>query len=144
MLSLTIVYTTIILSGDDRLEMDLTIADAEVIQAPSINALSMIVSNSKAKEQIFRSNFPLSDVQEFLSGYQNAMNKDDYLKNFTNEEMKKPSIIDQIEAAIVSVLNKYGLGYRVSAGGKKEMAQSALRESIKTFIFLLENWGCAQ
>ena len=106
-----------------------------------MNALSMIVSNSKAKEEIFRSNFPLSDVSDFLAGYQNTMNKDDYLKNYATEEKKKPYIIYQIEAAIVSVLNKYGLGYHVGAGGEKEMAQSALRESIKTFIFLLENWG---
>ena len=77
----------------------------------------MIVSNSKAKEEIFRSNFPLSDVPDFLAGYQNAMNKDDYLKNYATEDKKKPSIIDQIEAAIVSVLIKYGLGYRVGDGG---------------------------
>ena len=44
------------------------------------------------------------------------MNKDDYLKNYATEEKKKPSIIYQIEAAIVSVLNKYGLEYRVGAG----------------------------
>ena len=78
-------------------------------------------------------------MQDFLAGYQNAMNKDDYLKNYATEEMKNPYIIDQ--AAIVSVLRKYGLGYRVGAGGGKEMAKKALRESIKTFIFLLENWG---
>ena len=82
-----------------------------VIQAPSINALSMIVSNSKAKEEIFRSNFPLSDVQDFLAGYQNAMNKDDYLKNYATEDMNKPYIIYQIEAAIFPVLNKDGIRY---------------------------------
>ena len=58
-------------------------------------------------------------MQDFLAGYQNAMNKDEYLKNYATEEMKNPSIIDQIEAAIVPVLNKYGLGYRVGAGGEK-------------------------
>ena len=41
----------------------------------------------------------------------------------------------------MSVLRKYGLGYRVGDGGEKEMAQSALRESIISFIFLLVYWG---
>ena len=58
-------------------------------------------------------------MQDFLAGYQNAMSKGDYLKNYATEEMKNPSIIDHIEVAIVSVLNKYGLGYRVGAGGEK-------------------------
>ena len=40
----------------------------------------------------------------------------------------------------MSVLNKDGLRYRVGAGVEKKNAQAALRESIKTFIFLLENW----
>ena len=75
------------------------------------------MSNSKAKEEIFWSNFPLSDVQDFLAGYQNAMNKGDYLKKYATEEMKNPSIIDQIEAVVVSVLNEGGLGYRGGAGG---------------------------
>ena len=69
------------------------------------------------------------------------MNKDNYLKNYATEGRNKPSIIDQIEAYSVSVLNKYGLGYRGGAGGEKKRAQSALRESIITFILLLKNWG---
>ena len=34
------------------------------------------MSRSKAKEEMFWSNFPLSDVQDFLLGYKNAMDKD--------------------------------------------------------------------
>ena len=45
------------------------------------------------------------------------MNKDDYSKNYANEKRKKPSIIDQIEADIVSVLNKDRLGYHGGTGG---------------------------
>ena len=55
---------------------------------------------------MFRSNFLMADVQDFLAGYQNATNKDNYLKKYATEESKKPSIVDKIEAAIVSVLNK--------------------------------------
>ena len=62
------------------------------------------------------------------------------MKNYTTEERRKPSIIDQIEATIVSDLNKDGLGYRSGAGGGRENTQSALQESIKTFIFFMENW----
>ena len=40
----------------------------------------------------------------------------------------------------MSVLNKDGLRYRVGAGVEKKNAQAALRESIKTFIFLMKNW----
>ena len=90
----------------------------------------MIMSNYKAKEEMFRSNFPLADVHELLSGYQNAMNKDNYLKNYATRERNKPSIIDHIEAAIVSVLNKDGLRYRGSAEVKKEKEQASPQESI--------------
>ena len=61
---------------------------------------------------MFQYKFPLADVQDFLAVYQNAMNKDDYLKNYATEERKTPSIIDKIEDTIVSILNKDWLGYR--------------------------------
>ena len=85
LLSLPIVHTTIFLEGDTRREIDVTIADAAFFRAPSLNALSMLMPNSKAKGEIFRSNFTLANVQEFLAGYQNSMNKDDYLKNYAAE-----------------------------------------------------------
>ena len=88
---------------------------------------------------MFRSNFPMADVQAFLVVYQDSMNKYDYLKNYATKERKKPSIINQIEYSIVSFLKKYGLGYRVGAGEGKENSQAALQDSIKTFIFLLDN-----
>ena len=122
LLSLPIIYTPIFLAGDTRRELDVTIADAAVVQSPSINALSVFMSNSKAKGEIFQSNFMLADVQDFLSVYQNSMNKDDYLKKYATEERKNSSVIDQIEAAIVSVLNEDGLGYRGGAGGGNEKA----------------------
>ena len=101
------------------------------------------MSNSKTKEENFRSNFPMVDVQDFLAGYKNSMKNDDYLKNYATEERKKPSIIDKIEAGIVSVLNGDGLGYRGGAGGGgKKKEQAALQESIKTIIFLMENLMC--
>ena len=77
LISLPIVYTTDYFSGDIRLELYVTISDMSVVQAPSHNALSILISNSKVKEEIFQSNFPLSDVQDFLAGYQNSMNKDE-------------------------------------------------------------------
>ena len=52
MLSLPIVYTTIFLAGDTRQDLDVTISYAEIIQSPSLNEISMIMSNSKAKEEI--------------------------------------------------------------------------------------------
>ena len=39
------------------------------------------------------------------------------MKNYATEDKKKPYIIDQIEAAIVSVLNEDGLGYYGVSGG---------------------------
>ena len=60
LISLTIFHKTIFLAGDTRQEIDVTIADAEFVRATSLNALSMLVSNSKKKEEIFRSNFPMS------------------------------------------------------------------------------------
>ena len=92
----------------------------EVVQSPYLNTLSMLVTNSKAKEEIFRSDFLLSDLQDFREGYKNAMNKEDYLKNYATEERKKPSIIYQIEAAIVSVLNWDALRYGGGAGGGRK------------------------
>ena len=117
MISLHIVHTTIVLVVDTRRDLDVTISYAEVVCAPSFNEMYMLISNSKAKEEMFRSNFPLANVQYFLAGYQNSMNKEDYLKNYATEERKKPYIIDQIEATIVSVLNEDGLGYYGVSGG---------------------------
>ena len=68
---------------------------------------------------MFQSNFPLANVQDFLEGYQNSMNKDDYLKKYATEYRKKPPIINHTEAAVVSVLNKDGLEYCGGAGGGK-------------------------
>ena len=63
------------------------------------------------------------------------------MKNYAAEERNKTSIIDHIEADIVSVLNEDGLGKLGGAGGVGEVkAQAALQDSIKTFIFFLENW----
>ena len=86
----------------------------------------MLVTNSKAKEEIFRSDFLLSDLQDFWEGYKNAMNKEDYLKNYATEERKKPSIIYQIEAAIVSVLNWDALRYGGGAGGFNSLSEWCL------------------
>ena len=55
-------------------------------------------------------------------GYKNSMSKDRYLKNYANEDSNKTSIIDQIEAAIVSVLNEVGIRYRGGTWGRKEKA----------------------
>ena len=105
LLFLTIVHTSIYLVGDTIRELDVKTAEAGVIHAPYVNALLMLFLNSKAKEEMFRSNFLVSDVQDFLALYQNAMNKDDYLRNYSTKERKEPSIIYQIEASIVSALN---------------------------------------
>ena len=69
-----ILYTTTYLTGDTRQELDVTIADTTVVQAPFPNALSIIMSNYKAKEEMLRYNFPLAEVQTFLAGYQDTMN----------------------------------------------------------------------
>ena len=48
------------------------------------------------------------------------------MKNYATEERKKSSIIDQIEATIVSVLFEDGLRYCGGAGGKGGWAQPTL------------------
>ena len=85
MISLSIVHTTNYFADDTRRELDVTIADAAVVRTPSFNELSMLMSNYKAKEEMFRYNFPMAEVQTFLAGYQDTMNKDDYLKNYAAE-----------------------------------------------------------
>ena len=49
LLSLPIVHTTNVLAGDTRRELDLTISDAAVFRTTSLNTISVLVSNSKAK-----------------------------------------------------------------------------------------------
>ena len=137
---LSIAHTNNVLAGDTRLELDVNITDVAVNLIPSLNEISVIMYNSKEEEEMFWSNFMLDDVQDFLSGYQNSMNKYNYLLNYETWERKKPYIIDHIEANIVLVLHKDGLRYRVGAWAEKENLQEALLESIKTFIFLLYNW----
>ena len=82
LISLPIVHTNHFLACDTRQDLDVTIAEAEVVHSPSLNTLSMIMSNYKAKEEMFWSKLLLADVQDFLSVYQNYKNKDDYLKNY--------------------------------------------------------------
>ena len=50
LLSLPIVHTTNYFAGDTRQELDVAIADVEVVRAPSLNEIYMLMSNSKAKE----------------------------------------------------------------------------------------------
>ena len=50
LLSLPIVYKNNYLEVDNRWYIDVTIAETEVFQATSINAISMIMYKSKAKE----------------------------------------------------------------------------------------------
>ena len=88
LLSLPIIHTTNFLACDTRRELYVTITDAAVVHAPSLNALSMLVSKSKAKEEMLRSNFLLAGIQDILVGYQNSVNKDDYLKKYATKERK--------------------------------------------------------
>ena len=41
------------LVGDTIWELDVTIDDTSLVQAPSLNKISMIISKSKAKEEMF-------------------------------------------------------------------------------------------
>ena len=82
LLFLPIVLTNNVLAGDTRRELDLAITDMAVIFAPSLNELSIIMYNSREEEEIFWSNFMLAEAQDFLSGYQNSMNKYNYLKKY--------------------------------------------------------------
>ena len=50
LLSLRIAHKNIFLTGDTRREINVTIDDAEVIRATSLNGISMLMYNSKAKE----------------------------------------------------------------------------------------------
>ena len=79
---LSIAHTNNVLAGDTRQELDVTITDVAVIFAPYINKLSVLMYNSKTEEEIFWSNFELAEAQDFISGYQNFMNKDNYLKKY--------------------------------------------------------------
>ena len=62
------------------------------------------------------------------------------MKKYATEERNNPLIIDQIDAAIVSDLNKDELGYRGGTGGRggKGTIRNP-REHLK-FVFLLYNW----
>ena len=63
LLSLPIVHANNVLAYDTRQELDVSIADAAVVCAPSIHALSIFMSNSKTKEENFWSKFMLDDIQ---------------------------------------------------------------------------------
>ena len=77
LISLPILHINNVLVGDTRRELDVTISDVAVVRSPSINSLSMLMSNSRVKVEMVRSNFLLDGVQNFLAGHKNAMNKDD-------------------------------------------------------------------
>ena len=78
----------------------------------------------------------LGEVQDFQVRYQNTANTDNFLNNYATGKRKKPSVIDQLESAVVSVLTEEDLGYRGGAVAEKGHAQAALRDNVKTFPFV--------
>ena len=64
-----------------------------------------------------------------------------YFKNDEIDYREKPSINQQIKVIIMTILIKDGLGYCIGVRGGEDRAITAIKESIKIFIFLQNNRG---
>lgn len=105
-------------------------------QAKPPSFADVLMQRAKPTKTAFESKFDVEDVEEFISGYTAASNKEKYLLNYPGE---KPSITEQHEAYAVSFLNKHNLTYSPGVGGEEVRAKSALSKLIRTVQFLTDH-----
>ena len=92
---------------------------------------------SKVMNKNFVFDFIFVEVDELNSGYDDTSN----IKNYEIDYREKPSINQQIKVIIMTILIKDGLGYYIGVRGEEDKAITAIKESIKIFIFLQNNRG---
>ena len=105
-------------------------------QAKPASYADILMQRAKPTKTAFVSKFDVKEVEEFISGYAAASNKEKYLRNYPGE---KPSITEQHEAYAVSFLNKNNLTYSPGVGGEEVKAKSALSRLIRTVQILTEH-----
>ena len=102
---------------------------------PAGTYLDVLMQKAKPIRQSFESTFSVDEVEEFLSGFAEASNKQNYLENYEN----KPSITDQHEAYAVAFLNSKNLTYSSGSGGEDDKAKRVMPKLINTVQFLIEH-----
>ena len=105
---------------------------------PAGTYLDVLMQKAKPIRKSFESKFSVDEVEEFLSGFAEASNKQNYLETYENSN-KKPSIIDQHEAYAVAFLNSKNLTYSSGSGGEDDKAKRVMPKLINTVQFLIEH-----
>ena len=72
---------------------------------------AVLIAASKTSKAFLDYKFTFNAVAEFQVGYQNARNKESFLKTYATVSRAKPSIYEQFEAVVVYVLLENGHGY---------------------------------
>ena len=88
---------------------------------------AVLMAASKKSKEFLDYKFTVNAVDEFQVGYQNARNKESFLKTYATVSRGKPSIDEKFEAVVVHVLLENGLGYKSATSGKgKDVVERAL------------------
>ena len=95
------------------------------------NAFDTIIQAMRPIQKSFQSDWSVSDVLTFQSGYATARNKATYLSQFTKDD--KPTIDQQIQAFAAHFLTENDLGFKGGSGGEEESSLSSLKFVIANF-----------
>ena len=80
---------------------------------------------------MFRSNFPLADVQGFLAGYENSMNKDDYLKKMQLRRVRSHLELITLRMQLCQFWTMMDSDTMAALGGERKSHKQKLERSLK-------------
>ena len=109
-------------------------AAAAAAAAATPTPFERLMNASKPTVNSYNSSWEVSDVTTFQVGYENAINKEEYLKTLPAD--KKPTIDEQYEAYTVQFLNDSKLGYKGGSGGEEMVAKKALKLTAASLKFV--------
>ena len=72
---------------------------------------AVLIAASKTTKEFLDYKFTVDAVAGFQEGYQNARNKESFLKTYATVSRAKPSIYEQFESVVVHVILENGIGY---------------------------------
>ena len=114
-------------NGDKPHDLHVAVDQTQPQSITKNNALTTLMAASKPSKSLLTTNFTVEVVPEVQVGYQNAPNKETFLKTYATDSCRKPSIDDQIEAVVVDMLSENNLLYTDGCGGEnKAMVEKAL------------------
>jgi hypothetical protein len=111
-----------------------SIIQPAAVTPPAATAMSRLMAASKPTQEQYKAKWSVSDVINFQSEYEAAVNKEGYLESLPID--KKPTITEQVEALVADFLNDNDLGFRGGSGGEEPRALKALKLLVDIVVFM--------